>query len=118
MPYITKEEVKEIRNNLKKALPEFKLSVTMRHHSVVCVSLMKGPAIEGINKEYESINQFWYEKTFKDHPKTVELFKTIMNTINDSKSQKEVTYDGDYGSVPNFYIDINVGKWDKPYQTV
>lgn len=30
----------------------------------------------------------------------------------------ELVYDGDYGSVPNFYTTITIGEWDKPFKIV
>jgi len=30
--------------------------------------------------------------------------------------QRESFYDSDYGSVPNFYVRLSIGEWDRPYQ--
>ena len=38
-----------------------------------------------------------------------------METIQTLHEQKEVTYDYDYGSIPNYYLNMRIGKWDKPY---
>jgi len=34
------------------------------------------------------------------------------------KGQKEEVYDSDYGSVPNFYININIGEYETPFSVV
>ena len=46
MAYISTEDVKHIRNTLKKELPQFKFSVVRDHHSSVSIDLMKGPAFK------------------------------------------------------------------------
>lgn len=113
MPYISSEEVKQIRYNLKKALPDFKLSVTKEDHSGIRVAIMAGKLdLTGV----EQVNHYHYEKHFENNPEFLAVLKTIMNIINGSKEQKTIADDADYGAIPNFYINISVGKWDKPYQ--
>lgn len=114
MPYISTEEVREIRKNIRKELPEFKVSVTKDHHSSVCVSLMEGPV--DFKGDHIQVNHYWYKDHYKDQPEVVEIFSKILDTIYKCKNQKTLVVDGDYGAVPNYYIDINVGKWDKPYK--
>ena len=41
MAFISAEDVKHIRNELKKELPQYKFSVVRDHHSSVTISLMK-----------------------------------------------------------------------------
>ena len=41
MAYISTDDVKHIRNELKKELPQYKFSVVRDHHSSVTISLMK-----------------------------------------------------------------------------
>ena len=44
MAYISVEDVKMIRNALKKEMPQYNFSVVRDHHSSVTISMMKGPA--------------------------------------------------------------------------
>ena len=119
MPYIPTETVKEKRVQLRKMFPNLKLSVSTRHHSVIVVSIMEGniPFPEDFlqyeKDQYHSINHFYIEKHFENYPK----WKSVLTKIKDviGKEQRELVYDGDYGSVPTYYIDMNIGKWDKPY---
>ena len=46
MAYISTEDVKHIRNTLKKELPQYKFSVVRDHHSSFSINLMKGPAFK------------------------------------------------------------------------
>jgi len=120
MPYIKTETVKQKRNLLKKMFPEYKLSVTTRHHSTICVDIMSGPLdllknCDDRDKRdgSESVNHYYIKEHNKDFPEKAELLLKIKDVIG--KEQRELVYDGDYGSVPTYYINIGIGKWDKPY---
>ena len=54
MAYISTDDVKHIRNELKKELPQYKFSVVRDHHSSVSIALMKGPAF----KDYEYFDRY------------------------------------------------------------
>ena len=57
MAFISAEDVKHIRNELKKELPQYKFSVVRDHHSSVDISLMKGPAF----KDFEYFDRYAHE---------------------------------------------------------
>lgn len=109
MPYIETSKVAEMRKAIRKALPDFKISVTKHHHSSVNVNIMSGP-IPAVD-----INEFHYKRHLADSPVTVEVIDTIVKCIFDVQTPKELVNDGDYGSVPTFYYNIRFGKWDKDY---
>ena len=114
MGYISKEQVAEKRKQLKAALPQFKLSVTNKDYSKIQVAIMEGPiALTEKESGYEQVNHFWIDSHYEDQTEIKEVLNTINNIIK--TGQKEVVYDGDYGSIPNFYVGISIGKWDKPY---
>ena len=114
MPYIATETVKMIRTKLKKQFPNVKLSVTGQHYSTLCVCVMESDIDFGV-EDYAQLNEFYIEKQFADNERAQKFLLAIMETIQTSHEQKELTYDYDYGSVPNYYISLNIGKWDKPY---
>lgn len=111
MPYITTEDVKEIRNNLKREFPQFKFSVRREHYSSVKVNVMSGPIDFGTNRE--SVNQYWLEDNYGDRPQVLKFLQRVNRIVGGN--QRELVYDGDYGSVPNYYYSISIGKWDRPY---
>jgi len=114
MPYISKEQVAQKRKELKQALPEFKFSVRNEHHSSIRVKIIEGPIVmlpEG--QTHADVNDYWIEEDYWDNPQVLKVLKTIYNII--SHDQTESVYDLDYGSVPNFYINISIGSWDQPY---
>jgi hypothetical protein len=112
MPYITSDRVKEIRTQLKKEFPQFKLSVTRRHHSSVDIKILSGPL--QFDSEHFSVNQYWLEDHYAEtNPQAYITFKRMIE-IADSGNYI-TTVDSDYGSIPKFYVWLEVGKWDKPY---
>lgn len=110
MPFISKEEVKEIRNELKKELPNIKFSVRKLHDMEVNITLVKGDIDFGTNRE--QVNQYHLENHWDG-----ERYE-VLKKVNDiaSKNKHEVVWDGDYGSVPNYYVHIQIGRFDKPYE--
>lgn len=110
MPYIETAKVAEMRKAIRKALPDYKISVTKHHHSSVNVAIMSGPI-----PAVEHVNEFHYRRDLADRPEAVEVLDTIVEKIFAVQEQRELVNDGDYGSVPNFYYNIRFGQWDKDY---
>lgn len=115
MAYMNKEHAATIRNNLKKAFPNFKFSVTIHHHSSINVSLMKSPL--DFSKEfaevkhsegYIQVNYYYLERY--EHSDTLKKIYDIINEGNHDNSDPQTDY-FDVG----FYINFNIGQWDKPY---
>ena len=112
MAYLSKEQVKEIRENIKKAFPNFKFSINRHHYSGVNIHLMKGSINFG--KEYQQVNQYYIKKHYTEEQ------AAILNKIYDVANQFD-SYDrnagdmgADYGDM-TYFINICIGKWDKPY---
>ena len=121
MPYITKEQVKAKREALKKALPEFKLSITTEHYSGIKVVVKSGPVDFGTT--YDQLNPYidyrsetWnrYTEEYDSNPPIQDLLDVVMPILNEGKG--ESTEDGDYGMIPDYYTWVHIGQWDKPYE--
>ena len=125
MAHISTEEVREIRKALKENFPKVKFSVTKRAHGLcVGVAIMKSEydfsEIIG-DRGHASINPCWPEK-YGVH---AELFKKIVKIIKTAPAKAEggeEWYDNsdimtDYFDTA-FYLMVEVGKWDKPYEMV
>ena len=105
----TTERVRTIRNELKNVLPAYKFSVTKRHYNGVSIVILSGPA-KLTDENYEQVNT-WY---IDEQPEGVK--KNVLNIINKIASEG-VTYreTGDYGIQPDFYVNIKIGDYNKPY---
>ena len=122
MPYITKEQVKAKRDALKKALPNYKLSVTTEHYSGIKVAIMSGPS-DFHGTTYEQLNPYrdyreeLWDRDLEDavsYPEIANIMDIIMPILNEGMG--EGFEDSDYGHVPSYYTWVHIGKWDKPYQ--
>jgi hypothetical protein len=111
MPYISTESVKEIRNELKSTFPNFKFSVRRDNHSSVIVTVLSGPIDFGGTDI--SVNQYWLADNWGHNPEALDFLTKLKSIIG--REQRELVYDGDYGSVPNYWYSISIGRWDKPY---
>ena len=116
MAYITKEEVRNVRELLKKKFPKFKFSVSGGNSLSLKVAIMSGPEdfreVLGLRNSMD-VNQYHlyqygrFEKLFTD------IFKAMksQNWFDDSDSMV------DYFNTA-YYIGLSIGKWDKPYVQV
>ena len=109
MPYITTKQVAGIREQLKKSLPDYKLSITREHSSGVNISIISGPI--DFFTHHSSVNHFY----IKDHY-TGEAARvlTLISEVAEN-GNKDVCEDADYGKIPSWYVNIEIGKWNKPY---
>jgi len=115
MPYLPKEEITRKRKLLKKALPEYKLSVRWMNYSKISVSIMEGPVdlVPDTDDKYVQINEFQIDRKYDKFPEKKRVLSIIRDIANEGNYIASV--DGDYGNIPSFYIDINIGKWDKDF---
>jgi hypothetical protein len=115
MPFISKERVAEIRNQIKKEFPEFKFSIRLRDHMSVNVNILAGPIemITNPNRRNEEVNEFYIAEHYKDFPKVRDVLLKVYKIMNEGNYITSV--DGDYGSIPSFYTHLEIGDWDKPY---
>ena len=128
MAYITTDEVKEIRKELKETFPNLKFSVRKDHHSSVNVSIVKGDVdfadiFRKANNsvDYAQISPYRLCNTELYGDKK-ELFEKIVSII---KTAPAKAVDGrpwynnsdpqtDYFDTA-YYISLSVGRWNKPY---
>lgn len=110
MPYITTEQVKEIRNAIKKAFPAYKFSVVRKHSTSVEIAIMEADIDFGVT--HTQVNHFY----IKDHYTGRQ--REVLQKLSDIAEGKNytVTQDADYGAVPKFYVTIEIGQWNKPYK--
>lgn len=106
MPYISADQVKAVRNGLKKKFPAIKFSIRKRHSSTICIVVLASPF--AWSKDYQQINHFYPQ----NHEHTDFLKEVIEIADNGNKILYE---DSDYGNIPQFYLDISIGDWNRPH---
>jgi len=113
MAYISNEDVKEIRNNIKKAFPikeGWKFSIRRLNHSEVNVAIMQSPKSHGFEGD-EQVNQYYIDEHYKDLP----LQREMLSKLNDIIKEKwwdESDSQSDYFHCA-YYYTIHIGKWNK-----
>ena len=114
MPYISAETTKQVKQALKKEFPNVKFSVTTRHSNELKVAVMQSNIDFGTT--YEQLNHFYIERNWEHNERAKSFLLKIMEVVDSVKMQVTVSEDSDYGSIPNYYFNLHIGKWDKDYQ--
>ena len=131
MAYISAEDVKAIRNELKATFPKFKFAVRKSSGSLsVDVVIQRATfafqdqfakAFEG--KRYAQVNNYWIDSHFTDMEERA--FITKVNEIMHNapgRAGGRVYFDEsdamtDYFHTA-FYTHLSIGQWDKEYECV
>ena len=113
MPYLPVDSVKKMRNELKKRFPEYKMSVRSENYTSVHVTFRSGPIqlMNDPSKKYEPVNHFYINEHYSGESEKV--LEGVYNIVNGGNGIEVM--DGDYGAVPNWYVRISIGDWERPY---
>jgi len=123
MAYISAEDVKAIRAELKEKFPKWKFGVRKGAGSLsVDVTIKQGTAsFEG--KTYQQVNQYWIDSHWTDFEDAAALkrINEIMHNAPGRAGGKKF-YDNsdamtDYFDTA-FYTHLSIGSWDQPYTCV
>jgi len=122
MPYISTEQVKAVRVALKKEFPNVKFSVTRENCTNLHICIMEHniefTAIDRYNgQKYDAtnLNHYYIEETFAHNESAKEFLSKVLDVISSVHPEEIITEDADYGSIPNYYLNMRIGKWDRPY---
>jgi hypothetical protein len=123
MAYISADDVKAIRTELKQAFPTWKFAVRKGSGSLsVDVTILQGTARFDGNTNTQ-VNPYWIEQHWKD-----EEDRAVLTKINEimhnapGRAGGRVYFDEsdamtDYFHTA-FYTHLSIGSWDKPYALV
>ena len=116
MAYISKEEVKIIREMLKKKFPDFKFSISGGNSSSLNVSILSSPYdFSEILKDRNNIRINEYH--FDIYGKFSDLFSGIVDIMKSQDWFDESDSMTDYFHTA-YYINLSIGNWDKQYTQV
>jgi len=131
MAYVRKEDAVAVRNELKKAFPDMRFSVRVRHHSELDVSLMKGPSkflslfddASDYEKNYmhRSLNHF-HPHHYGKHESFVKKVSEIVHNAPGRADSDRMYFDDSDAQIDYFYtafyVTLAIGKWDKPFEVM
>ena len=111
MAYFNQERKKEMAPAIKALLKKYgmKGSLAVRHHSTVVLNLKEGSIDFG--GDSIQVNVYWIDKNYTGVARDflTEAYAILMQG-NHNRSDIMTDY-FDIG----WYVDINVGRWDRPY---
>jgi hypothetical protein len=134
MAYMSQEKKKEIQLALKPILSKYNVKGTLsvNNHSTLVLTITQSPIdfIENYNKtqtekhyadpqwrpakDHMDVNHYWYKEQFSDI--ALDFLKEIMPIMNNGNHDNSDSQ-SDYFDV-GWYVDINIGGWNKPYQLI
>lgn len=130
MAFVSQERKAELAPRIKQVLKKYGLtgSISVRNYSTLVVTISKGPIDfignsnevykeqNGVeypyDEQYIQVNEFHIERTYSGIAREALLELKEAMTVGNWNNSDIYT---DYFDV-GWYIDINVGKWNKPYQ--
>ena len=99
----TKDQLKQIAKDIKNKFKDFKFSIRVTHNTID-IAILSAPIELRLDptKDYNSVNHFWIKSNYKDMPDAQKILQEITDIA--LSNNREITYDGDYGSIPNYYV--------------
>ena len=115
MAYISKEQVKSVRDNLK-SFKGYKFSVTRSHYSSINVAILSAPyeLRDDITREHEQVNQYHIDS--RDNIEAIDFLNSVYDIVN-AGNYNNSDVQSDYFDV-GFYVNISIGRYDKPFQVI
>ena len=130
MAYMNQDKKAKIAPKVKSILKKYGVKGTLgvHNHSTLVLNVSSGPIdfISNFNKvnedkwpvikaeNYLGINPYWYQEHFSG--KALSFLKELLPAMNDGNHDRS-DIQSDYFDV-GWYVDVNIGRWDKPYQVV
>lgn len=115
MAYMNSEKKAIIASNLKPVLKKYNMkgSLSVVHHSSIVLTLKSGKIDFGSARE--QVNPYWFHEHYEGVAKEflTEAFAALKSAGWYNNTRSEI----DYFDIA-YYVDINIGKWNKPYQSV
>lgn len=129
MSHMNQEKKSKIAQNLKPILAKYgiKASLAVRNHSSIVLNIKSGTIDfignfnSSINTQrgdrkaegYIDVNPYWYQEHFSGVAK--EFLTEAMTALKSADWYDKSDIQSDYFNIA-YYVDINIGKWHKPYQ--
>lgn len=117
MAYVSQTDKKELAPAIKNVLKKYKMkaSISVNNHSTLCVNIKSGVIDFDTRDGYDDVNVYWIDTHYSG------IARDFLNELLDA--MKGPKYFNDDDTMTDYfsrshYTDINVGKWNKPYECV
>jgi len=112
MAYMSQSHKKEIAPIVKAILKQYGLKGTLsvRNHSTLVLNISKGQF--NIGEDHISVNPYWIESHYKGQMR--EAMQKLVDAMHGPRYFDKSEPQTDYFNCSH-YIEINFGKYDKPY---
>jgi len=134
MAYMNQEKKARLAPAIKAICKKYgvKASIAVRHHSTLVLNIKSSPIdfIGNFNAKTEErwrepwsftpathsidVTPYWYQDHFTGT--ALDFLSEVIPAMNDGNHDRS-DIQSDYFDV-GWYIDVNIGKWDKPYELV
>ena len=136
MAYVSQELKSKLAPKIKAICKKYKVkaSLAVRHHSTLVLNVQSGSIdfIKNFNETIDSrgaayhanrfnpaegsiqVNPYWYQDHFSGKAKA--FLSEVLPAMNEGNFDKS-DIQSDYFHV-GWYVDVNIGKWNKPYEVV
>ena len=125
MAYISQEKKKALEPKIKEINKKYgiKARLGIRHHSTLVLNITSGKIdfIKNYNETSRNdrivetnidVNVYYYKDNFS--AEALDYLREVIDVMNtDNYNNSDIQTD--YFNVGH-YVDVNVGKWDKPYE--
>ena len=115
MAYMNQEKKAKIATKIKPLLKRYGLkgSLAVRNHSTIVLNLKSGKIDFGGDRI--QVNTYWVHEHYTGVAK--EFLEQAVKALKSADWYDESDAQIDYFNTA-YYVDINVGQWNKPYQLV
>ena len=129
MAYMNQDKKAKIAPKVKSVLKKYgvKGSLSVRNHSTLVMTITQGPIdfianFNAVNAEKLDrkavdsldVNPYWYQEHFSG--KALSFLKELLPAMN-AGNHDNSDVQTDYFDV-GWYVDVNIGRWNKPYRVV
>ena len=123
MAYVSQKDKAELAPGIKAVLKKYKMkaSIAVRNHSTLAVNIKSG-AIDFTGNythgdQYIQVNEYWIDDHYANNTVAKNFLNELLAAMKGPKYFNNDDVQSDYFH-RSHYTDINVGKWNKPYELV
>ena len=119
MAYVSQDKKAALAPAIKAVLKKYgmKGTIAVQHHSTLVVNLKSGKLDLAKGEKYVQVNPYWADKWAEEagEKKIARFYRELFSAMKGPEFFDESDSMTDYFHCSH-YIDVNVGKWNKPYE--